>query len=227
MLLVAIAMSVPLLAGCADAPRQVTDDPTTGFALYRSGRLSSANLGVLCALGVEEILVLDGEGGKRECAWRETVCPKMVVRYDHAQQADQPVTLEFLEAFDSWIEEAQARGKKVAFRCRHGWHRTGRLAAYYRMRFEGASVAEATEEMQSIGRMMWRHPTLDPQVEAYADIVAARPCSADPANCPLTKTDPRLADGRFTDITWGLLPERQNQSLSAAATSTNQQSLPL
>ena len=26
-------------------------------------------------------------------------------------------------------------------------------------------MAAATEEMQTIGRMMWRHPTLDPQVE--------------------------------------------------------------
>lgn len=191
--------AVLILAGCADAPRKVAEDPSTGFALYRSGRLSSADLGVLCGLGIEEILVLDGEGSGRECLFRKTICPEMQVRYDHAQEEDTPVSSDFLEAFDIWVEEAQAEGKKVAFRCRHGWHRTGRLAAYYRMRFEGASAVEATEEMQKIGRMMWRHPTLDPQVEAYADIVVGRACSADPASCPSNEPDGGLVDGRFPE----------------------------
>ena len=192
-----VATALPLLTGCAEAPRMVAEDPASGFALYRSGRLSSADLAVLCGQGVDEILVLDGEGGARECLFSEKVCPGMLVRYDHAQEEDHPVALDFLQAFDSWIEEAQAQGKKVAFRCRHGWHRTGRLAAYYRMRFEAASAAAAMQEMQRLGRMMWRHPTLDPQVEAYADIVAGRPCSADPTNCPVTEPDPGLVDGRF------------------------------
>jgi len=177
----------------------VAEDPSTGFALYRSGRLSPADLSVLCDLGVEETRVLDGEGSKRECLFRKTICPEMRVRYDHAQEEDTPVSSDFLEAFDTWIEEAQAEGKKVAFRCRHGWHRTGRLAAYYRMRFEGASEAEATEEMQRVGRMMWRHPTLDPQVEAYADILAGRPCSAELAHGPSSEPDAGLVDGRFPE----------------------------
>ena len=137
-------MAITLLASCADAPRQVAEDPSSGFALYRSGRLSPTDLGVLCDLGVEEILVLDGEAGQRECRFRQTICPDMQVRYNRAQEADIPVSLDFLQAFDVWIEEARSEGRKVAFRCRHGWHRTGRLAAYYRMRFEGASAAEAT-----------------------------------------------------------------------------------
>ena len=202
-LMLAIAVALPLLEGCADAPRKVAEDSTTGFALYRSGRLSSADLGVLCGLGVEEILVLDGEGSSRECLFRKTICPEMRVRYDHAQEEDTPVSIDFLSAFDAWIEGARAEGKKVAFRCRHGWHRTGRLAAYYRMRFEEASPVEATEEMQRIGRMMWRHPTLDPQVEAYADLLGRRPCSADPEHCPSTEPDGGLVDGRFPEDACG------------------------
>lgn len=197
------AVAIVLLTGCADAPRKVATDPSTGFALYRSGRLSPADLGVLCGLGVEEILVLDGEGGERECLFRQTVCPDMKIRYNYAQEEDTPVPIDFLEAFDVWIEEARSAGKKVAFRCRHGWHRTGRLAAYYRMRFDGAPAAEATEEMQRIGRMMWRHPTLDPQVEAYADLLGGRPCSADPANCPSDEPDAGLVHGRFPEDACG------------------------
>jgi hypothetical protein len=199
----AMAMALPILAACADAPRMVAEEPATGFALYRSGRLSSTDLGALCSLGVEEILVLDGEGSARECLFQKTICPGLQVRYDHAQEEDSPVSIDFLEAFDAWIEEARAQGKKVAFRCRHGWHRTGRLAAYYQLRFEAASADEATREMQRIGRMMWRHPSLGPQVEAYADLVDGRPCSTHPENCPLIEPDAGLVGGRFPDDACG------------------------
>ncbi len=197
--------SLAFFASCADPPRAVSEDSPSGFALYRSGRLSPADLGVLCDLGVEEILVLDGEGGERECRLKKTACPGLRVRYDHAQEEDRPVSTDFLQAFDTWIEEARAAGKKVAFRCRHGWHRTGRLAAYYRIRFEGASAAEATREMQQIGHMMWRHPTLDPQVQTYEDLVAGRPCSTDAAHCPVSKPDPGLHESRFPDDACGAL----------------------
>jgi len=60
-------------------------------------------------------------------------------------------------------------------------------------------VAEATEEMQKIGRMMWRHPTLDPQVEAYAEVIAGRPCTADPVHCPSSEPDAGLDDGGFPE----------------------------
>lgn len=196
---VALLAGWTLSAGCADAPQLVAEDPGSGFALYRSGRLSPADLELLCALGTEEILVLDGEGRERECAFRSARCPGLRVRYDHAQEEDQPVSNDFLQAFDAWIEEARTAGRKVAFRCRHGWHRTGRLAAYYRIRFEGTRAGEASREMQRIGSMMWRHPTLDAQVEAYADLVAGRPCSTDPLHCPTDTPDAGLADGRFPD----------------------------
>lgn len=72
-----------------------------------------------------------------------------------------------------------------------------RLAAYYRLRFEGLSAEQARQEMHAIGRMMWRHPSLDAQVDAYADIIAGRPCATDPDVCPLAEPDPGLRAGRF------------------------------
>jgi hypothetical protein len=116
-----------------------------------------------------------------------------------AQEEDHPVSGEFLEAFDAWILEARSNGKKVAIRCRHGWHRTGRLAAYYRIRFEGASPADVGREMHDIGRMMWRHPSLDEQIQAYEDLVAGRPCTTDPAHCPSSEPDGGLIGGRFPE----------------------------
>ena len=192
-----LALAMPLLAACDAPPRPVDADPSSGFALYRSGLLSHAEIRELCALGVEEILVLDGEAEQQECRLRSEECPGLRVRYNLAQEEDTPVAADFLRAFDAWIDEARSEGRKVAFRCRHGWHRTGRLAAYYRLRFGGASAEEATGEMHEIGRLMFRHPTLGPQVAAYADFVAGRACSTDPARCVSSEPDPGVPSGRF------------------------------
>ena len=126
--------------------------------------------------------MLDG-GGERECAMRGRRCPGLEVRYDAAQDARRPLTAEFLSAFDSWIEEARAHGRKIALRCRHGWHRAGRLSAWYRMRFEGATADEAIAEMLRAGRFMRRHRQLVPQVRALADLLAGRPCSTAAEHC--------------------------------------------
>jgi hypothetical protein len=185
--------------GCAAAPRMVDSSAETGFAIYRSGQLSSRELKQLCSLGVEELLVLDGGATDRECQMRQ-LCPDLRVRYSFAQDPDHPVSLEFLAAFDQWIEEGRAKGRKLAFRCRRGWHRAGRLTAYYEMRYMGASVQEAIDEMQEQGRWMWRHPQLDPQVAALGELVAGESCSGGVDVCPQS-VDPMReglqTDGRF------------------------------
>ena len=164
-------------AACAAGPTPVAVDPEVGFALYRSGQLDAAELAHLCRLGVEEIVVLDGGAGAQECAARQRVCPDLRVRYNTAQDARRPVTAQFLASFDAWIEEARAEGRKVALRCRHGWHRAGRLTAWYRMRFEGVTADEAVDEMLQVGRLMDRHRQLVPQVHAMADLLAERQCT--------------------------------------------------
>ena len=54
------AVAVLLLGSCAATPTPVAVDHESGFALYRSGRLSGAELAELCRAGVEEMVVLDG-----------------------------------------------------------------------------------------------------------------------------------------------------------------------
>ena len=148
-----------------------------GFAVLRSGWLRPAELERLCREGVREIVVLDGTADRRECRWREARCPELRVRLNAAQQASEPLSAGFLEAFDRWVEEAAVADRRILFRCRHGWHRAGRLAAYYRMRHQGMDREAAIREMDEVGRMMWRHPYLEPQVRALADYIAGRPCS--------------------------------------------------
>ncbi len=181
--LLAALAATALLTGCAAAPTLVDADPDSGFALYRSGQLSRGELAELCRLGVEEIVVLDGNAARRECRMRRAVCPQLRVRYDDQQDAHRPVGADFLAAFDRWVEEARREGRKIAFRCRQGWHRAGRLAAYYRMRFQEVPAPEAIAEMERVGRFMGHHRQLAPQVEALADFLAGRPCSTDPSHC--------------------------------------------
>lgn len=214
-LLLPLAAAFLLAGGCAASPTLVAGDPGGGFALYRSGQLSAGELAELCRLGVEEMVVLDGGGGDRECAMRRRVCPELAVRYDTAQDARVPPTAEFLAGFDAWVAEARAAGRKIAFRCRHGWHRAGRLTAWYRMRFEGASTDDAVAEMLAAGRFMNRHPQLVPQVRAMADLLAGRPCSTAAEHCVAKEAYP--ADG--ADFAADVCPG------SGGARATSQESL--
>jgi hypothetical protein len=175
--------AVALLTACHAAPEPFDTVAETGFAVFRSGLLSAEEFESLCDEGVSEMVVLDGTGVKRECEMRQSLCPHLRIRYNRGQDASVPLTEEFLEAFDRWVEEAQSSGTKVAFRCHHGWHRAGRLAAYYRMRFDGWSTEEAIAEMNQVGGMMWQHPYLEPQVEAMSDLIAGRPCGQDLEYC--------------------------------------------
>ena len=198
-LLAAVAAALTL-AACAASPTLIATDPTSGFALYRSGRIGAGELAELCRAGVEEMVVLDGGAGHRECRMRARVCPDLRIRYDAAQDARIPVTSEFLGSFDAWVAEARASGRKIAFRCRHGWHRAGRLTAWYRMRFEGTGAEAAVEEMQRVGRMMFRHPQLEPQVHAMADLLAGRECSTEPAHCVTGTPTTASARAFATDV---------------------------
>ncbi len=120
------------------------------------------------------------------------------MRYNARQSAYEPVSEEFLRAFDAWVAEARRSGRKIAFRCRHGWHRTGRLAAYHRIRHQGVETDEAIEEMNRIGRFMWKHRQLEPQVEAMADFIAGRDCSVAAEYCVRRSPETTLTpEGNF------------------------------
>ena len=172
------------LTGCAASPTLVDGDEQGGFAIYRTGRLDPGQLEELCKLGVEELIVMDGTARERECQRRSGVCANLRIRYDQAQDPEVPVRQDFLIAFDQWVEESRGAGRKIAFRCRRGWHRTGRLAAYYRMRFQDWEQAAAADEMLQVGRLMWLYPELQPQVGAMADWLETGSCAQGSGDCP-------------------------------------------
>ena len=154
----------------------IDEDPESGFALYRSGVPDEADVRRLCELGIEEMVVLSGNGAEHEARHRRA-CPELRVVYDHRQDVDCALTATFLADFDRWVDEAREEGRKIAFRCNCGCHRTGRLAAYYQMKHRGASIDEALALMNERGkRMWWYRSRLGPQVAALRSYIDGQGC---------------------------------------------------
>ncbi len=178
--------------------------PDSGFAIYRTGKPTFADYEhLVCDLGVTEIFVLSNNGESTEGAYnvreaREGRCPtKQIVVHNFDQTvAKHALTQGFLDAFDDWVRTAQREGKKIAFRCNCGCHRTGRLAAYYQMKYMGLSVAETKKDLYRFAHpgkypveigddLYWlavAHP-LHQQIRALNDQIYGRSCSTRKKYC--------------------------------------------
>ncbi len=147
-----------------------------GFAFFRSGKPDREDMEEYCRLGIDEICVLAGNAANYEEKYRDA-CPTLSVVYDLQQDADEPVTEEFLQWFDAWVEEARRTGKRIAVRCNCGCHRTGRLVAYYQMRFQNLSTSDALAIMYARGKNWGLHRNIEPQVRALRDYLEGRLCT--------------------------------------------------
>ncbi|MGE3975428.1 MAG: dual specificity protein phosphatase family protein [Bdellovibrionales bacterium] len=161
---------------------QLIDKSDTGFAIYRSGTPSANDLRQMCSLGITEIAVLSGDADVVEKKL-QSHCPTLKVVYNVRQNARVTLTAKFIESFDTWVQDAQKKGKKIAFRCSCGCHRTGRLAAYYQMKYQNKTFAEAIQIMNQYGKMMWMFPELKPQVRGMSDYIHKQPCAVLPRFC--------------------------------------------
>lgn len=160
----------------------IDGDTSTGFEIYRTGKPSKADIKELCKLGVTEMMVLSGDAQKVEIKY-SSLCPGLKVIYNYAQKVKTPLTKDFLGLFDQWVEQSHALGKKIAFRCSCGCHRTGRLAAYYRMKYSGYGSDAAIDEMNDLGKWMFLYPSLKKQVRALEDFLADQPCGQKAKYC--------------------------------------------
>jgi len=154
----------------------IQEKSDTGFAIYRTGKLKYHDMKELCRLGVEEIMVLSGNAQSYEERYSDA-CPTLKVIYNQQQKARIPLTESFLNEFDNWVQAAMEQGKKIAFRCNCGCHRTGRLAAYYQMKYQGLSAKDAKIIMKKHGKWMLFFRFLYPQVDALYDYINNRDCS--------------------------------------------------
>lgn len=156
----------------------IDQDSATGFAIYRLGEPSAADVHALCELGVSEIVVMAGTALDNEVAYRDQ-CPQLKVIYNHDDDLS-PLSGQWLASFDNWVARAKLEGRKVAFRCTCGCHRTGRLAAYYQMKYRGLSAKDAWDLAQARGIVMHAvdyFSSLQQQIIALEEYINDAPCS--------------------------------------------------
>lgn len=159
------------------------DEGPNGFKLYRYGQPSQEEFKEMIDLGIKDVMVLSGDGYKKG----NEMSHGLEIVYNQKQDDDVPLTKEFLNFFDAWVKDAKRTGKKIAFRCECGCHRTGRLAAYYQMKYMGLTSDDAIAIMDEYGSLMFLHRQLYPQVRALNDLINGRPCGEDPKHCPIPK----------------------------------------
>lgn len=172
------------LSGCGGVKNlhQIDEDPATGFAIYRSGQPKVEDAEALCEMGITKFFALNGGGHEYEAAVK-AVCPQAEVVYNEMQDPDSMISAEFIRKFDQAVADAKAKGEKILFHCTCGCHRTGRLAAYYRMKYQGWSALAAIDEMNARGKNMSEHPTLPIQVRGLEQWVRGLPCTEPKAFC--------------------------------------------
>jgi protein-tyrosine phosphatase len=166
----------------ADNLHLIDSSETSGFAIYRSGAPSKKDMADYCKHGIQEMMVLSGDAKDHEFKY-QSECPTLRVIYDVKQDGNIPLDQKFLDYFDHWVQDAQATGKKIVFRCQCGCHRTGRLAAYYQMKYQNNTSEDAIAIMNTHGKFMLFHPELRPQVLALEDEIKGRPCTQKKKYC--------------------------------------------
>jgi len=158
----------------------VDNDDSTGFMIYRTGILDEQDMRYFCEdLGIQQIVVLSGNADEVEGKYGGTCSSALRVVYNYEQDLQCALTTEFLEEFDRWIEKAKVEGWKIAFRCNCGCHRTGRLAAYYRMKYQHRSLEDSLADMKKKGKWMWWPPlwhALEAQTTALNDYIVGKEC---------------------------------------------------
>ncbi len=123
---------------------------TPGFKMVRTGRPKFKGFQEMCKLGVRRMIVMSGNGSVEEnfakTPWAQKECPGFKVIYNQQQKTAVPLSKDFLNEFDKVVEQAKKDGVGVAFRCNCGCHRTGRLAAYYRMKYLKKSAEDSVKD---------------------------------------------------------------------------------
>lgn len=161
---------------------RLIESRSNSFSIYRSGEPSADDIREYCRLGIQEIMVMSGDAKDFEIKY-QNLCPSLKVIYNEEQDDKFPLSSDFLSYFDSWVQEAQMLGKKIAFRCSCGCHRTGRLAAYYQMKYQNLTSVDAIAIMNKHGKYMSFHKHLEPQVIALEDYLKRRPCTVNTKYC--------------------------------------------
>jgi hypothetical protein len=160
----------------------IKDGKPPGFRMLRTGKPKFAGFQEMCKLGVRRMVVMAGNGSIEEefakTPWGQKECPGFKVIYNQTQSTPTPLNRKFLEKFDEAVDEAKASGVGVAFRCNCGCHRTGRLAAYYRLKEMKKSAGNSLKDQRKsagIASFLYRR-MMKFQIQGLEDFVNKVPC---------------------------------------------------
>lgn len=142
--------------------------------VFRSSQPKDEDIQELCDLGIRNIISLDGSDESLNIS----KCNGMKIIFNESQDVKVPLTKDFLRFFDQAVSNGN-----VLFHCSCGCHRTGRLAAWYRMKYQGWTSEMAIEEMRDIGKYMHFFKMLPHQVRAMEDFLLGRECSEKSKYC--------------------------------------------
>jgi len=117
-----------------------------GYAVYRSSEPGPQEWKAVCGTWKTDFVVLDDDSWQKRDRVYKRQCPNGTVVYAKSQSVAANLDTDFLAFFDQVIARARSEGRKVLLHCRLGTHRTGRLAAYYGLKFEGWALARALED---------------------------------------------------------------------------------
>lgn len=160
----------------------IEEDSTTGFAIYRTSKPGRGDMRGFCQTGITEMMVLSGTADNAEYKYADE-CPTLKVIYNVKQDDKVPLDGKFLSEFDAWVTDAKAKGKKIAFRCECGCHRTGRLAAYYQLKYQHLALGDTLNILKDNGHWMALYPHIRKQVIAINDYVRGRECTISQKYC--------------------------------------------
>ncbi len=164
----------------------LSDGDTMAFRVYRSGSPSKETFAKWCRdYHIQHVIDMAGTATDNERAYQKAgICPNIEIIYSEKQDPATPVTKEFLKFFDEQVEQSKSENVGILFRCTTGSHRTGRLAAYYQMKYQDLEPDEAIKVMDHLGVAMAAFDAvLQPQVRALHDYVHGRPCSQPAQYC--------------------------------------------
>ena len=155
------------------------DTNNNGFEIYRMGAPGPKDMKTLCDKGISEVLVLSGNSHKHEQRYND-FCPGIKI-VEVSQSVSTPLNHDFLQKFDEMISKAKSEGKKIAFRCTAGAHRTGRLSAYYELKYKHLELDQALNNMKHRGLINdILFPQLTPQVEELNRYINGDACVQKP-----------------------------------------------
>ncbi len=178
-----------VLCSTAFAKNMYVVDRQENFNLVRSGLPTYTDFQKFCTLGVRRMIVMSGNGSIEstyaKTPWSKKNCAGFKVIYNHKQSSKIPLSVEFLNFFDKEVATAQKTGVGLGFRCNCGCHRTGRLAAYYRMKYmEKSPENSLANQRRTSGVAALIHFTaMKHQIFALNDYIRGNTCGEDEKYC--------------------------------------------